>query len=89
MKYESRIVKTARERTGEDANEPANLVQLHYVDFITDMRQARTNLSVNMMPNDLPTDAICSPGIPARTLTRIILVTSGYDDNMNNRLNNY
>lgn len=48
------------------------------------MRQAHTNLSVNMMPNDLPTDAICLTGIPAPILIRIILVTSGYDDIMNN-----
>lgn len=51
-----------------------------YVDFRTDVRQAHTNLSVNMMPNDLPTDAICSTGISAPALIRIILVTSGCED---------
>lgn len=36
-----------------------------------------------MMPNDLPSDAIYSTGIPAPTLIRIILVTFGYGDIMN------
>lgn len=44
------------------------------------MRQAHTNLSVNMMPNDLPTDAISSTGIPAPTLIRCILLISDHND---------
>lgn len=79
LKYESRIA--SRLQYNIRVTLQTNLQILCnciYVDFRTDVRQAHTNLSVNMMPNDLPTDAICSTGIPAPTLIKIILVISSY-----------